>query len=366
MTKYTVICREAGESSPHLNALSGPIGSNIMKKLVSLAACAQTFPALADIAPPMVGLLSSVLPIALVVEVLGIVIILAKIRIRKVWKVLIFMMIAIVWCCFPFPILRSVMPLLGPVIEKSKYEASPIPTLGFLRAQIGTYQREKGYLPGLQVRSDGMNIASDDQSLGVQTFVEDSRHGWLPAVGGLKCGETVPVWHDAVGVQWKPDMRADWTSPKNHFAEHLSISEYDLKGGMQPNQVQYRVLSGGYKSNAYAYAIGVFGDGNRLAAGTGCAIIEIVNPTAGVKVVGFWERYKPKGGEQVVLCTAGESGVADGLQTKDKNICWLGDPTCYLSTDVATVQKAIEQLKRAGWDFDSEKWDENWKRSGLK
>ena len=52
MAKYTVIYREAGESSPHLNALSGPIGSNIMKKLVFIAACALAFPAMADIVMP--------------------------------------------------------------------------------------------------------------------------------------------------------------------------------------------------------------------------------------------------------------------------------------------------------------------------
>ena len=97
--------------------------------------------------------------------------------------------------------------------------------------------------------------------------------------------------------------------------------------------------------------IGAFGDGNGLAAGMGYAVIEIVNPAAGVKFVGTWRRYEPQGDEQVVLCTAGESGVADGSQAKDKNVCWLGDPAGYLSTDAATVQKAIEQLKRAGWEM---------------
>lgn len=206
------------------------------------------------------------------------------------------------------------------------------------------------------INAGSSNIASNDHALGVQTFVEVSTHEWFPAVGGQKGGATVPVWFDAVGVQWKPGVRVDWTSPKNHFAEHLLIDGYELEqpgDRLKPNQVQYRVLSGGYKADTSAYAIGVFGVGGRFPAGTGCAVIEIVNPAVGGKVIGIWERYRPHGDEQVVLCTAGESGVADGSQAKDKNVCWLGDPTGYLSTDAVTVQKAIEQLKRAGWDFDS-------------
>ena len=330
-----------------------------MKKQVFLAACAFAFPALADIAPSYTGMEFGGVPFLALV--LGLLVILTKIRIRKVWKVFIFGLIAIVWYCFPFPILRSIKPSLPPVGTKFYYRNISIPELGLLRTRIGAYQYEKGHLPGLQVRSDdtvdttylfdgsetisnfinagSSNIASNDHALGVQTFVEGSTHEWLPAVGGLKCGETVPVWYDAV---------------KNHFAEHLLIDGYELDqpgDRLKPNQVQYRVLSGGYKSDTSAYAIGVFGVGGRFPAGTGCAVIEIVNPAVGGKVIGIWERYRPHGDEQVVLCTAGESGVADGSQAKDKNVCWLGDPTGYLSTDAATVQKAIEQLKHAGWDF---------------
>lgn len=198
---------------------------------------------------------------------------------------------------FSIPMLSFLPLVLRPVNWKAVYADESMPVIGSLRTKIGLYQYDKGCLPGLETETSGM--------------------------ADVKC-----------------------------LYKLLDVDAQELTGRkLKPNHVQYRAFGGGNKSDASAYVIAVFGDGNGLAAGMGYAVIEIVNSVAGCKFVGTWRRCNPRGDEQVVLCTAGESGVADGSQAKDKNVCWLGDPTGYLSTDAATVQKAIEQLKHAGWDF---------------
>ena len=199
---------------------------------------------------------------------------------------------------FSIPVLSIVLMMLYHRVNwRDVYAREPVPVIGNLRTKIGMYQYDKGCLPGLETETNGMV--------------------------DVKC-----------------------------LCKLLDVDDQDLTGRrLKPNHVQYRVLGGGCKTDASAYVIGTFGDGNGLAAGTGYAVIAIVNRAAGRKFVGTWECYEPCGDEQIVLCTAGESGVADGSQAKDKNVCWLGDPTGYLSTDAATVQKAIEQLKRTGWEM---------------
>lgn len=199
---------------------------------------------------------------------------------------------------FSIPVLSIVLTMLYHRVNwRDVYAREPVPVIGNLRTKIGLYQYDKGCLPGLETETNG--------------------------TADVKC-----------------------------LCKLLDVDDQDLTGRwLKPNHVQYRVFGGGCKSDDYAYVVGAFGDGNGLAAGMGYAVIEILNPAVGAKFVGTWRRYEHQGDEQIVLCTAGESGVADGSQAKDKNVCWLGDPTGYLSTDAATVQKAIEQLKRAGWDF---------------
>ena len=195
------------------------------------------------------------------------------------------------------PVLSIFLTWIFHPVDLHNLYSEPVSVIGHLRTKIGLYQYDKGCLPGLEARTNEM--------------------------ADVKC-----------------------------LCKLLDIDDQDLTGRrLKPNHVQYRVFGGGCNSDASAYVVGAFGDGNGLAAGTGYAVIEILNPAVGAKFVGTWECYEPCGDEQIVLCTAGESGVADGSQAKDKNVCWLGDPAGYLSTDTATVQKAIEQLKRAGWDF---------------
>ena len=258
-----------------------------MKKLVFLAACALIFSARAD-APVVVE--ASGLGVVLSVALgLGVLMGIPKRVARWVFVV--------IWLSI---LVLGFLPLIyHPVDWKREYGSEVIPVIGNLRTKIELYQYEKGYLPGLETETNGM--------------------------ADVKC-----------------------------LYKLCDVDAQDLTcRRLKPNHVQYRVFGGGCKSDASAYVIGAFGDGNGLAAGTGYADIVIVNPAVGdkCKFIGTWRRYKPNGDEQVVLRTSAESGVADGSQAKDKNVCWLGDPAGYLSTDGATAQKAIEQLERAGWEL---------------
>lgn len=255
--------------------------------------------------------------------------------------------------CSVNPVVRSGNTLVRSVGVEAKYQAEAIPVLRNLRIKTDVYQHEVGCLPGVQ--PNGKAGTTSDHFAEVQTFVPivmNGRTEYFPAVGGLKYGVESPVWYDASGVQWKPGIKGNWTSHTNHFAKQFDVAWQDLAGvWMKPSHIQYRVLSGDYKPNAYAYAIGVFGDGNGLAEGTGYAIIEIVNAANKLKYIGIWKRYKSVGGGQLTLCTSSESGIVEGPQAREKNLCWLGDPSGYLSTNHGTFSMAIAQLERAGWEF---------------
>lgn len=310
----------------------------------------------------------------------------------------------------------SLLPLLKPYIVKAQYAAEPIPVIGNLRTQIGLFQYDKNYLPGLPKNADGevqcdatMMVEITEESLKgkggisclvsgktpIQTFcpVDVTQTGsGADAIKLRTYRRAIIDTVDAAAVAGDPDSgegASEATTLKvclaealktgetvgtgitqlseedtsmylaNHFAKELGINYEDLTGKrMKPVHVQYRVLYGGYKSGTYAYAIGVFGDANGLAAGTGYAVLEIVNPDAGVKYVGTWERYKTISGNagQIQMITTADDGSIDADNAPTKNCCWLGNPNLYLKSGVATsiandVASAIADLTKAGWEF---------------
>ena len=306
----------------------------------------------------------------------------------------------------------SLLPLLKPYIVKAQYAAEPIPVIGNLRTQIGLFQYDKNYLPGLPKTPEGEVVCkgdyisadikeeatlsgkggesiivsglspiqtfcsvaikeSEDATVGLSTYrravFDDGKisgdTAYKLSLTEKKAGTEKPA--DGVSALINSDTDIEtYPYTVNHFGKELGINYEDLTGKrMKPVHVQYRVLYGGYKSGTYAYAIGVFGDANGLAAGTGYAVLEIVNPDAGVKYVGTWERYKTVSGNagQIKMATASESDVAEGETAATANVCWLGNPQFYLkglegadatSADIAsTVANAITELTKAGWEF---------------
>ena len=288
----------------------------------------------------------------------------------------------------------SLLPLLKPYIVKAQYAAEPVPVLGNLRTQIGLYQYEKNYLPGLPKLSNGEvdltnTYGNDPDGTGVwpkggSTFTQDKQYGgnqsWVSvksqgsdlytyqtAIGGYSSGKTTPTWYDGNGADAAgtkdangnvvPMTSQSYLAVSNHLADCININYEDLTGKrMRPKHIQYRVLCGGYKTGTYAYAIGVFGDDDGLASGTGYAVIEIVNPTYNVKYVGTWERYKKTDGAagQIAFGTAAELTGFTGGDFKQANCCSLGNPGLYLSSQAnkeSDILRGIEELKKAGWEF---------------
>ena len=302
----------------------------------------------------------------------------------------------------------SLLPLLKPYIVKAQYAAEPIPVIGNLRTQIGLFQYDKNYLPGLPKTPDGEVVCTTDYMssdiAGEETLA--NKGGESKIVTGLspiqtfcsvsvsdggedsvalstyrravfdngttgdyalslteKKGANESVASSVTALVTDDSSAATYPYLAYHFGKELGINYEDLTGKrMKPVHVQYRVLYGGYKSGTYAYAIGVFGDANGLAAGTGYAVLEIVNPDAGVKYVGTWERYKTVSGNagQIKMETAAESTIDEGEPAATANVCWLGHPEFYLkglsagqdsSAIASTVAQAITELTKAGWEF---------------
>lgn len=317
----------------------------------------------------------------------------------------------------------SLLPLLKPYIVKAQYAAEPVPVLGNIRTQIGLFQYEKNYLPGM-VRLDNGSLkyvggegtgVKDMQSAvqnipgfenggkggdstlaektALQTFVGAQKDEKSPvsykcaiidtfgnvtkdegSLGTYSVGDTKVMLEDGMSTIAKLGaIFPSWSDEKNevpegeadpaadfsyHFAKDIRIDYQDLTGKrMKPTHIQYRAIFGGYQSGAYAYVIGVFGDDNGLAAGTGYAVIEIVNPAAEVKYVGTWERYKTVSGDagQLVIMDAQETKTITESNPQDAlkaNLCWIGNPSKYLDAkNSENVKAGIEELRKAGWEF---------------
>ena len=84
-------------------------------------------------------------------------------------------------------------------------------------------------------------------------------------------------------------------------------------------------------------------------------MLELVNADAGIKHIGVWERYKPmaKRPNQIVMVDAKEARAFfkcdSPEQARKMNLCWVGDTEALMSGDKVRVEKAINELKQAGW-----------------
>ena len=308
----------------------------------------------------------------------------------------------------------SLLPLLKPYIVKAQYAAEPVPVLGNIRTQIGLFQYEKNYLPGMVRLANGSLKYVGGSATGVlpmqasvqtitgitagkggdstlesktalQTFagVQKDTESPIsyksavidtfgavtqdPTLGTYSVADTSALLEDAATkidrlgatyTGWDTKTATVSADFAYHFAKDIRIDYQDLTGKrMKPTHIQYRAILGGYQSGTYAYVIGVFGDDNGLASGTGYAVIEIVNPAAEVKYVGTWERYKTVSGDagQIVIMDSDETGNqitdANAEDALKANLCWIGNPGKYLSNNLVDVKAGIDELRKAGWEF---------------
>jgi hypothetical protein len=107
------------------------------------------------------------------------------------------------------------------------------------------------------------------------------------------------------------------------------------------------------------YVVGVFGGGagSSLTAGKGFAILTVVNPSAKVKRILTWERYKnatANVASQITIMSEGDAtpGPAPAA-SKLVDVCYLPSIGLLLSNDPTTAaadcQTALNSLGLAGW-----------------
>jgi len=131
-----------------------------------------------------------------------------------------------------------------------------------------------------------------------------------------------------------------------HLANFIEFDWQNLTGKrINPSHFKYHVIKG-LGAAAYGYAIGIFGDGDGIAKGSGYAILVLVDTAKKIKVIATWERYKPATDEQVMF-----KAVAGGTPTTEDRCCYI--PTAAYITDKTTQNwnDILTWLKGCGWAF---------------
>ncbi len=229
---------------------------------------------------------------------------------------------------------------MPPQMVKSYYADEVIPFVANIRTRVSLYQYENGRLPcawggalneplvetWIPMEDEG-NKAWDGYMLGCARFSSDN-----PPLNPKKYE--------------RPHRRNDKIG---HFAPLVDLDLHDLCGHRsRPSNYQYLVMRNDEDNAEYAYFIGCFGDGNRLARGTGYAVCEIV--AKGHKYVGNWSRYKSAGDTQI--CFTASTQGSDWYSG-----CTLG---CYVPEKSAFDNMSetdghldvIRKMEAFGWTFD--------------
>ena len=249
----------------------------------------------------------------------------------------------------------SLLPLLKPYIEQSKYAAEAQPTLANIQTKINLYQYEKDKLPStMTIQND--NVLSE-------TYQDDVGYSWALATGGE--GEAAEggggtegaarVYTPSIisGLRGGGDGQEETEgSLAYHLSKCVDVDWQDLMGRrMNPSHFKYHVIKG-LGAASYGYALGVFGDGEGLAKGTGYAILVLVDTHAKIKVIATWERYKP------VDDTTVSFKVGLDVPEEPNQYCYIPESTDLTIGETkkttADYAQTLLFLKRAGWSFNSE------------
>ena len=217
----------------------------------------------------------------------------------------------------------SLLPLLKPYIEESKYAAEPIPVLANIQTKINLYQYEKDNLPGV--------------------YVDDTRcYTWMTNGAPVNGVQTyIPAYFTEAATGGKSETK-DTTG--NHIQDVIDVDWQDLLGRrMNPTHFQYHIIKGDGASQ-YGYAIGVFGDGNGLGKGTGYAVLNIVDTVHTNKIVATWSKYKPSVDAQLTFSSAATpSKEAPAVYVPMKTTAFSANPNALITS-----------LKAAGWEFNGD------------
>jgi len=285
----------------------------------------------------------------------------------------------------------SLTPLFRDYVIRAQYTAEAVPVVAEMRTKSTLFQYDRGYLPGVprtqtgvpltndfytasaSILDDGNDFVTGDlvDNTGSETTITPLQGFVSVDEGGVQVFRSAQVnGFDADGsVSSLRNLSATNETAEFllntpfHFSNYLDVDYEHYTGNrLRPNHVFYRVDHAGYRSGAHMYVIGVFGDGNGLAAGTGYAVMELHNPTYEAKIVATWERWRPVGAD------VGQIGIIDNpvrsalfatdtaTELRRRNVAWIGNVETLLSTDgtaagVAQFNAMLVELREAGWNF---------------
>ena len=232
----------------------------------------------------------------------------------------------------------GLLPLLKPYIEQAKYAAEVQPTLGNIQTKINLYQYEKDQLPCTIVTTAADNTKTETQQ-------DNSAFTWTLDTTATQGKARVYKKATIAGLTGGTKTVSDYTGT-GHLSNFVDVDWQDLTGKrINPSQFQYHVIKGLGAAN-YGYAIGMFGDGDGIAKGTGYAILVIVDTTAKMKVVATWERYKPATDEEVVF-----KAVASDQPSTEDRYCRIPTATAITGKNATQWNALLELLKGSGWSF---------------
>lgn len=229
----------------------------------------------------------------------------------------------------------SLLPLLQPFVTESQYAAEAIPVIGTLRTKIGVYSYDKGKLP----------FDDNHANTTVETWMMGDGHG-----GGDR--EAFGVAYYTLNSTGGSGTDGIQTNTSAHcFGNLVDVDYQDLKGKRsKPNHYHYYAIS---TTNDYAYAIGCFGDGNGLKAGTGYAVCELNFTGLKKKYIGTWKRYKPNNESSGALSFGSQTASTAGTKL---DYCYVPNAAAFAAgkSNVTTGGKPsiIANMEKSGWEFD--------------
>jgi prepilin-type N-terminal cleavage/methylation domain-containing protein len=258
----------------------------------------------------------------------------------------------------------SLTPLFRDYITRAQYTAEAVPVVGDMRTKVTMFQYEHGFLPGIPrdagkpVETAGGTFDPDWDGPGQSLL----RPGVIPAETFSVVPDTSPIQYEAAVVDSHDENDAGFTVDEvnavdggDHFSVDLQVDYEHYTGNrLRPNHVFYRTDYAGYKQGGHICAIGVFGDGDGLAVGTGYAVMEIHNPDTETKIVATWERWRAVDSDagQITFKNSDEYAMpGNPAELQKKNVCWIGAVDDLMSEDDDDVKAALDNLSAAGWSF---------------
>jgi len=269
----------------------------------------------------------------------------------------------------------SLTPLFRDYITRAQYTAEAVPVVADLRTKTTLFQYDKGFLPGIPratgkpVENPGDGFVSDWGGPGKSLLRADGGEiAVIPSQSFIAIDGSDPLRYQPSVIDEHSASLPEFTTlavsdddAGDHFSSDLNVDYEHFSGNrLRPNHVFYRTDHAGYKQGGHVFAIGVFGDGDGLAVGTGYAVMEIHNPTTQTKIVATWERWRAVGTDVGQITFKDSVEFAKTTPTtllRRENVCWIGTledlmaNTGDVDEDSATVAAALQDLAAAGWSF---------------